>query len=145
MFSKTCEYGIKAIIYIALQSLEGDRVKIGDIAKSIHSPEAFTAKILGALVKFDIVQSHTGPTGGFYIDPARMQTIRMSEIVMAIDGDKIYNGCALGLSECSSTDPCPMHNKFVAVRDGLKKMLTHTTVYELAMGMKNGQSTLYRA
>lgn len=145
MFSKSCEYGIKAIIYIALQSLQGDRVKIGAIAQSINSPVAFTAKILGALVKFDIVHSHTGPNGGFYIDPTRMQHIKMSEIVAAIDGDKIYNGCALGLSECSSTEPCPMHNKFVVVRDGLKHMLTHTTVYELALGMKDGQTTLYRA
>ena len=34
MFSKGCEYGIKAIIYIATQSLEGKRVKIGDVVEN---------------------------------------------------------------------------------------------------------------
>ena len=49
MFSKTCEYGIKAVLYIASQSLENKRVKIGDIVQNIDSPEAFTSKILGVL------------------------------------------------------------------------------------------------
>ena len=54
MFSKSCEYGIKAIIYIATQSLEDVRVKIGDVAENTGTPEAFTAKILGSLTKHNI-------------------------------------------------------------------------------------------
>ena len=57
MFSKACEHGIKAIIYIATQSIEGRRVKIGDVAEHSGSPEAFTAKVLGALTKHKIVNS----------------------------------------------------------------------------------------
>jgi Rrf2 family iron-sulfur cluster assembly transcriptional regulator len=84
MFSKACEYGIRAIIYIATQSLKEERVKIGDIAKQTNSPEAFTAKVLGSLVKRQIVQSQTGPNGGFYIERHRMEKIPVSEIVTAI-------------------------------------------------------------
>ena len=61
MYSKTCEYGIKAVLYIASQSLKSKRVKIGDIVQNIDSPEAFTGKILGVLSKNDIVSSHSGP------------------------------------------------------------------------------------
>lgn len=144
MFSKACEYGIKSIIYIATQSMQDERVKIGDISESVGSPEAFTAKILGALVKWNIVRSQTGPSGGFYIDKHRMKEISVSEIVAAIDGDSIYNGCGLGLSECSNTQPCPMHHKFVKVRAQLKAMLETTTVYDLAMGLKSGKTILIR-
>lgn len=144
MFSKSCEHGIKAIIYIAMQSLQDKRVKIGDIVAHIGSPEAFTAKILGALVKHDIVQSLTGPNGGFQVDKNKMKSIKMSEIVAAIDGDSIYNGCALGLSECSDTHPCPMHDKFVNVRAQLKIMLETTTVYDLAIGLESGKTVLLR-
>ena len=49
MFSKACEYGIKAIIYIATQSLEGKRVKIVDVVENSGSPAAFTGKVLGSL------------------------------------------------------------------------------------------------
>ncbi|MCZ2101236.1 MAG: Rrf2 family transcriptional regulator [Chitinophagales bacterium] len=144
MFSKACEYGIKAITYIAKESLKGNRVKTGDIAANTDSPEAFTAKILGLLTKYDIVSSQTGPNGGFEIGKDRMKEIKISEIVNAIDGDAIYNGCALGFSECNSEKPCPMHHKFVKVRGDIKKMLTTTTVYDLAYGLKTGKSVLKR-
>lgn len=144
MFSKACEYGIKAMIYIATQSMEESRIKIGDISENIGSPEAFTAKILGALVKQRIVSSQTGPHGGFYIDKHKMKAVTVSEIVAAIDGDSIYNGCGLGLSECSNAQPCPMHHKFVKIRAQLKVMLQTTTVYDLAMGLKSGKTILLR-
>jgi DNA-binding IscR family transcriptional regulator len=57
MFSKTCEYAIKASIYIASQSLAQKRVGIKDIAQAIESPEAFTGKIMQVLSKNHIVAS----------------------------------------------------------------------------------------
>lgn len=144
MFSKACEHGIKAIIYIATQSMEGKRVKIGDIVAHSGSPEAFTAKVLGALTKHGIVNSHTGPFGGFDIDVKKMKEINVSHIVEAIDGDAIFNGCGMGLSECSNVQPCPMHHKFVKVRQEIKSMLTSTTVHDLALGLKSGKTVLIR-
>ena len=144
MFSKACEHGIRAIIYIATQSLEGKRVKIGDVATHAGSPEAFTGKVLGALTKHNIVNSHTGPYGGFNIDLNRMEQIKVSDIVFAIDGDSIYNGCALGLNECSNDYPCPMHDKFIQVRTDLKTTLETTTVYQLATNLKSGKTILTR-
>ena len=144
MFSKACEHGIKAIIYIATQSIEGRRVKIGDVVEHSGSPEAFTAKVLGSLTKHNIVNSHTGPYGGFDIDVKKMKEIKVIEIVEAIDGDSIFNGCGLGLSECSTVQPCPMHDKFVKVRNEIKKMLTNTTIHDLALGLKSGKTVLLK-
>ena len=50
MFSKACEYGIRASIYIASQTQIGNRVSLVDVVKKIESPEAFTSKILQKLV-----------------------------------------------------------------------------------------------
>jgi Rrf2 family iron-sulfur cluster assembly transcriptional regulator len=129
---------------LLLNLLKMSRVKISDIVENVGSPEAFTAKILGTLTKQDIVESYTGPYGGFEIDKNKMKTTKMSEIVFAIDGDSIYNGCGLGLSECSYDKPCPMHNKFVKIREELKKMLETTTIYDMAIGLKSGESILKR-
>jgi Rrf2 family iron-sulfur cluster assembly transcriptional regulator len=136
MFSKSCEYAIKAVIYIASQSLDGNRVKLHDIIKHVESPEAFTAKILQELAKNNIIVSQTGPNGGFEISKADMRKIRLSQIVSVIDGDSIYKGCGLGLSQCSEALPCPIHKKFAKVRNELRKMLETTTIYELAVGIK---------
>lgn len=144
MFSKTCEYGIKATVYIAFQSLDGKRVSLKDIAKSIDSPIAFTAKILQQLSKNEIIHSTLGATGGFEIGRGRMDKIKLSQIVSAIDGDTIYKGCGLGLKECNARKPCPVHDKFKIIRDELKVMLENTSVYELALGLKDGLTVLKR-
>ncbi|WP_410004947.1 RrF2 family transcriptional regulator [Aequorivita nionensis] len=144
MFSKACQYGIKATVYIASQSSLGNRVSLKDIAFNINSPEAFTAKILHQLAKSDILDSLKGPTGGFVIPKGRAETIKLSDIVSAIDGDSIYMGCALGFESCDALQPCPMHNKFAGIRDDLKKMLQNTSLYELAHGLDDGMSFLKR-
>ncbi|MDO9551050.1 Rrf2 family transcriptional regulator [Rhodonellum sp.] len=144
MFSKSCEYGIKAIIYIATRSLEGERVKIGEVSSGINAPEAFTAKILTFLIKQKILESKTGPFGGFFIDNKKMTEINVSDIVFAIDGDNLYKGCGLGLKACNSKQPCPMHDKFIKIREDLRKMLETTSILDLTTGLKSGKTILTR-
>jgi len=144
MFSKSCEYGIKAIIYIATKSMDGERVKIGEVSTKINAPEAFTAKILTSLIKRDILESKTGRFGGFHIDSKKMNSIKVSDIVFALDGDTIYRGCGLGLDECNSNQPCPMHDKFVKIREELREMLETTSIFDLASGLKSGKTILMR-
>lgn len=144
MFSKTCEYGIKATLYIAHQSQLNIRTSLKDISQAIDSPEAFTAKILQVLSRNGILKSTKGPSGGFEIEKEKRETIKLSHIVFAIDGNGLYQGCGLGLKECNSLKPCPLHDKFMSIRDDLKQMLETTTVEELANGLNNGLSFLKR-
>ncbi|MCL5127519.1 MULTISPECIES: Rrf2 family transcriptional regulator [unclassified Algibacter] len=142
MFSKACEYGIKAVIFIAIKSYEDLRVSPKEIAEKIDSPQAFTAKILQSLVHHDIVNSIKGAHGGFEIQKDRISQIKLAEIVKAIDGDSIYMGCGLGLEKCDENHPCPAHDKFKIVRDELQNMLENTTLEELALNIKSGTSFL---
>lgn len=144
MFSKACEYGIRASTYIALQSLEGRRVSLKEIAEEIDSPVAFTAKILQLLSKNKIVDSVKGAYGGFEIDREQMDKLKLSQIVDAIDGDKIYAGCGLGLKECNADKPCPVHDKFVEIRNDLKQMLENTSLFEMTEGLDVGLTYLKR-
>lgn len=144
MFSKSCQYGIKASVFIASQSAMGNRVSLKEIAAGIDSPVAFTAKILHQLAKQDILTSLKGPSGGFDIPKGRAEKIKLSNIVEAIDGDSIYMGCALGFDSCDVRQPCPMHSKFVVIRDNLRDMLENTSLYELANGLDVGISFLKR-
>ncbi|WP_040253423.1 RrF2 family transcriptional regulator [Psychroserpens mesophilus] len=142
MFSKACEYGIRASIFIAKNSREGRRVSPREISKEIDSPQAFTAKILQDLVRHDVIKSVQGAYGGFEIDKDTIATIKLSQIVEAIDGNGIYSGCGLGLRECNEQHPCPMHDKFKSIRNDLRDMLETTNLEELATGIKNGEAFL---
>lgn len=138
MFSKACEYGIRAVIYIAGQSVNGHRASLKGIAAEIDSPEAFTAKILQQLVRHNILTSVKGPGGGFEMDPARMEKIKLSEVVLALDGDGIFNTCGLGLKVCSEKQPCPVHHQFKHIRDGLKNMVENTSMLDLCSKLHAG-------
>ena len=142
MFSKSCNYAIKATIFIAKHSLEEKKIGFVDIAKEIDSPQAFTAKILQILVKAGIIDSVKGVNGGFYIQKKRIASTFLVEIVNAIDGDTVFNGCGLGLSQCSEDYPCPVHDKFKCIREELAKMLETTNLEELALGIKSGETFL---
>lgn len=142
MFSKACEYGIKASIFIALNSYQKKRVSLKAIAKEIASPEAFTAKILQDLVRHNIIYSIKGAHGGFEIEKSKIASIKLAQIVNAIDGDNIYNGCGLGLHTCDEVHPCPVHDKFKTIRNELKVMLETTNLEELALDIKSGVAFL---
>lgn len=142
MFSKACQYGIKASVYIASQSSLGNRVSLKDIAFKINSPEAFTAKILHQLAKQNILTSLKGPRGGFEIQKGKAETISLRNIVAAIDGDAVYNSCALGFEACNARRPCSMHNEFVAIKDELRRMLENTSLFDMANRLEEGDSFL---
>lgn len=122
MFSKTCEYAMRAMIFIAQSSLKEKRVGVKAIADGIASPEHFIAKILQELVKKNLLQSLKGPNGGFYLD-AKLSKASLADIVMAVDGDNFFSRCGLGLKQCSEVKPCPLHNEFKKVRQDTLKML----------------------
>jgi len=144
MFSKACEYGIRASIYIAEQSLLDRKVSLKDVAEAIESPPAYTSKILQKLSRNNIINSDKGPMGGFSMDKDQLEKVKLSFIVRAIDGDSIYSGCGLGLKKCNEKAPCPIHNQFKTIRDDLKKMLETTTVQSLSKELKGGLSYLKR-
>ena len=142
MFSKSCEYAIRASIFIATHCCKEGKVGLKEIANEIDSPTAFTAKILKVLVKNNIIKSSKGVGGGFMILKDDLKSISLSDIVMAIDGDSVFLRCGLGLSNCSEDHPCPVHEKFKFVKKDLIYMLEHTTLEELSLGIKKGQTFL---
>ncbi|MGO1245547.1 MAG: RrF2 family transcriptional regulator [Sphingobacterium sp.] len=141
VFSKTCEYAIRAVFYISQRTHEGYKTGIKEIASNIDSPEPFLAKILQKLAKAGIVQSVKGPNGGFYIDIASFDR-PLSDIVEAIDGAEIFTGCAMGLSFCSEVNPCPLHNDFKEVRNRITEMLHRTSISQFDEELIRGQLSL---
>jgi len=141
MFSKTCEYAIRATVYIASETTSSNRVGIDDICSHIEAPKHFTAKILQTLSRKNIISSQKGVHGGFYIDSfQRGKTLK--EVIVAIDGDQLFTGCGLGLKQCSEEKPCPMHHQFKLIRNDLNKMMQETTIEMLAVRLKNGETVL---
>lgn len=144
MFSKSCEYGVKATLFIAQKSQWEERVSLKEIAAAIDSPTAFTAKILQVLSKADIITSFKGIHGGYQIEKERLPKISLKQIVEAIDGNRVFEGCALGLDSCNAKEPCPMHDQFVVIRNQLNNTLESSNLLDVAMNLNLGLAVLKR-
>lgn len=144
MFSKACEYGIKASVYIIDSSIKNQKVSMKDVARAIESPEAYTSKILQQLSRNNIIQSEKGPTGGFSVEKDKIEQLNLSKIVSAIDGDSIYEGCGLGFHQCKENKPCIIHHQYKSIRNDLKKMLENTLLVDLSEDIEKGLSFLKR-
>ena len=127
IFSKSCEYGLRAVVYVADASAEGRKVGVKEVAEEIDSPLHFLAKILQNLSKQGILSSSKGPGGGFYIEKSALD-LSLAKVVEAIDGRSLFEGCAMGLKKCSAKKPCPLHNDFGMIRSKITKMLESQTI-----------------
>ena len=143
MFSKTCEYAIRAMIFIAQRSIDGGRVGIREIADGIDSPEHFIAKILQELVRKGVVQSVKGPNGGFYLDE-KGRGCSLARIVRVVDGDQLFSGCGLGLRQCSEALPCPIHDEFRKIRQDITSMLENARIGEFSERLEENRLFLRR-
>jgi Rrf2 family protein len=140
VFSKTCEYGLRAVFFIAHKTENGGRVGLKEIAAGVDSPEQFLAKILQDLSRKGVIQSAKGPNGGFFVNEESLNR-PLSDVVEAIDGSSIFTGCGMGLKFCSETNPCPLHNDFKDIRNQINDMLKNTSIGkfngELSLGTKS--------
>lgn len=130
MLSKACQYAIKCLIYLAKHQNES-KIPLMTISEGLDSPPAFTSKILQQLVAAEFITSTKGGNGGFEIDAYLLDHITVGQIISIIDGDALGKGCLLGLSECSAINPCPLHYKYVEIKDKLNQSLFKITLNEL--------------
>lgn len=139
MFSKSCEYTFRAVLYIYVHSREGKKVRLDTIAESIGTPPHFTAKLLQILSRQKIISSVKGPNGGFFID-RNSADIPLRKVVEAIDGPEIFTACAMGLNKCSEEHPCPLHENYKNIRAQIKEMLEQETIQKLGEKLDEGKS-----
>lgn len=142
MFSKACEYAIKAVIFVAQEALAGRKTNVRQISEATNAPEAFVAKILQPLSKKGILISNKGKQGGFSVDLDKIEKIKLIEIVLATDGPDILTRCAFGLDKCTSDKPCPFHFKYKSIREELRDSLTEVSIYDLALKTEQGEAFL---
>lgn len=140
IFSRQCEYALQAVLYLALKP-GGEMTSIREMTKKLGIPYHFLGKILQNLTRKGLLSSLKGPTGGFALGmPAK--NITLFHIIEAIDGDEFTKGCVLGFPECSSRNPCAVHDSWGILRDGIYSMLVRKNIAQMASEMEKPE---YRA
>lgn len=142
MLSYTCKTAVKAVLFLASQNKRGEKAGIKEIANHINASEHTVGKMLQTLVKQNVVNSLKGPAGGFYVTEAQ-QHQNIINIVYAIDGKQVFSMCGLGLSKCSATHPCPIHNQYKEARNIIETIFKTHRVIDLCMPVNEGMAYLF--
>ena len=68
MLSSASKNAIRAILYLAKNSDQQNKINVKSIAEDLESPQPFLAKLLRQLSSNKLVTSVKGPNGGFYLN-----------------------------------------------------------------------------
>ncbi len=144
MFSKTCEYAVKAATVVAMASRNGERLTLVAIAEKTAMPKAFTAKVLQDLARAGVLTSYRGPNGGFDLHPDHARKVNLRMVMDAVGGEDITDSCVMGLGGCNKDQPCPLHKDFITVKQSIRQVLELTCVHDLVDALNKGKTHLKR-
>ena len=134
IYSATTEYAIRALAHMA--TLEtGERILARDLAAATAIPRQFLGKILHRLARLGLLESAKGRGGGFRFN-ADPTTLKVADVVSAVEGGDLTKVCVLGLDECNDRQPCPMHDQWVNFRTALMDRVYSMTVADLGRNLK---------
>lgn len=131
MFSKTCRYAIRAILFLAVHTDEDKKIGVDDISEGLDIPRHFLAKILQQLTRHDLASSSKGRNGGFYMSQEN-KSASLLRVIESIDGKDVFTSCILGLPECSGSNPCTLHEQVKLHRIHMLDVLDNQSIEEIA-------------
>ena len=127
MFSKSCKYAIRAVLYLAVNSDEDHKMGVEELARLLAVPKHFLAKVLQQLTKNRIVSSLKGKHGGFYLSTENKSS-NLLAVIESFDGPGVFTDCVLGLDNCSNENPCPYHDAIQKYRHSFYTQLQNETI-----------------
>ncbi|MEQ1564565.1 MAG: Rrf2 family transcriptional regulator [Myxococcota bacterium] len=97
-------------------------------------PPAFLSKVLRKLVRGGLLRSTKGHHGGFTLARAPA-TIRLLDVLEAVEVELTSNTCAFGWGRCDSHTPCPLHAAHLELRHSLLEWATHRTLADIDLSL----------
>jgi Rrf2 family transcriptional regulator, iron-sulfur cluster assembly transcription factor len=137
MLSNTAKYAIRAVIYVAMNGKEGEKLGIKKISADLKIPSPFLGKIMQSLAKHKLLNSTKGPHGGFGLGK-KPENISLMDIVEVVDGVDSFNECIVGLESCTVEEKhCPIHSRYAEIRSELKTYFEGQSIATLVKDIKD--------
>jgi Rrf2 family protein len=126
MLSKTAEYALRAVVWLAREPEE--TVSADYLAEHTQVPRRYLHKVLQDLVRANLVRSQSGPGGGYALARAPKKTTILDVVNATAPLERIRH-CPLGLP--SHTRLCPLHRELDNVYAAAEKALARVTIAQL--------------
>ena len=125
--SQTAEYALRAVIWLAR---DPDKpLGTPRIARATRVSAGYLSRVLQALARAGLVESHPGRTGGFRL-MRPPQEISVLEVVNAVDPIERIASCPLGLKSHRG-HLCPLHRRLDDAVAMVQRAYADTTIAEI--------------
>lgn len=131
LLSKSCVYAIRAALLLTVKKSQKRKfVPVAELADELELSFHFLTKILQVLTQEGILESFRGPNGG--VGLARPpKSVKLMDIIKAVDGTAAFETCVLGLPGCGEQDPCPLHDEWSKASRRMQRMFEKATLANL--------------
>ncbi len=135
--TRAADYAVRVTIHLAGMARH-QRLSLAKLAREASAPESFLSKVLQALTRAGLIESHRGQGGGFEITAAgRAASVR--QVVEAIDGPIHLNVCLDGGKPCPRKSWCPAHPVWARAQRAMLGELEAALVLDLAASPSLGR------
>lgn len=136
--SQTAEYALRAVLYIARQPADS-LVPVVEIARVLHVPERYLARVLNGLRRTGVLQSVRGAHGGFRLaGPAGAVTLL--EVVTPFEPVGEAPPCLLRGQRCGDGGRCSAHDAWYGVAGQVRDFFHDTTIEDLIRDGADGRA-----
>jgi len=134
MLTRKSKYGVKAMLFLAEQSVRRP-VLIADMAEREQLPKKFLEAILLELKRHGLLGSKKGKGGGYFLgrDPSE---ITLGQVIRILDGPLALIPCVsqtayMKCDECVDEQTCGIRLVMKEVRDATAHILDNTSLVNL--------------
>lgn len=106
MLSKTAEYALRVVVFMG--GREGLPASADLLSKKTKVPRRYVHRVLQDLVAAELVNSRSGPGGGYELACASSK-LTILDVINAVAPIERINACPLGMK--SHTKLCPLHKE----------------------------------
>ncbi len=138
-FSKKADYGLLALQHMAsVQYSDVGHTRVvntKEIAEEYRIPVELLAKVLQALAKQGVIESHNGPKGG-YLLAREANKITIAQVLEAIEGPLGLTDCSHDKdgTPCSQMDYCNIRPPLFRIQDSIYQLLNNMTIEDILGG-----------
>ncbi len=126
------EYGVRAMIYLALNYHTGD-ISLSTIARDENISQGYLEQIFSRLRRSGLIHSARGVKGGYTLSRSP-ENIYVGDIIRALEGPIVPVECVSGEHskvDCSRSDECLAKHVWEKLRDTINLLLDSISLQDM--------------
>jgi Rrf2 family iron-sulfur cluster assembly transcriptional regulator len=118
----------------------GQVCSVNRLHHELQLPYKYLGRLMHRLAEARLVETIKGKQGGYRLTRLARQ-IYLYEIIGAVEGLENYQRCILGFPECSSENPCVLHEHWIKMRENMQELIFNVSLEDLRAKRKGHRGT----